>query len=812
MTEQYLCLHGHFYQPPRENPWLNFVELQPSARPFHDWNERITRECYGPNTRARVLGQEGRLAKLVNNFEYMSFNIGPTLIGWLERANPWIYQQIITADRTSRTRNLDHGNALAQVYNHLIMPLANQRDKLTQIRWGLADFEHRFGRKAEGMWLAETAVDSETLKLLAEAGLKFTILSPDQAQKVRTRPSQGPAGPWEDVGGGRIDPRRPYRVFLDGAERIFFDVFFYDGPISRALAYQGLLNSGPALLARIEQAMGEDKDGPRLVNLATDGETYGHHSRFGEMALAWLCDHLEKERPWPRVVNYGAFLELHPPDHEVRIIENSAWSCPHGVERWRSDCGCRVGSPGDWNQAWRTPLRQGLDWLADKLASIFQRRGGRLLKDPWAARDDYISVLLRPTSEAKEEFFGRHQKRDLSKTQKTEVIRLLESQRMSLFMFTSCGWFFDDISGLEPIQNLKYAARAIDLVQEWDKTDLEAGLMTFLRQAKSNDPTYGDGAEIFRTQVLPARMDPSTRAAHFALGQLLARDGLEDCPVTKGARSIKRRRLSAPGLEVLIGEIRIEDDWTGQEAVRGFTALHHGPARLTCLIDEAPGPNLDKMTKEIHPALEEVSPDQVLEIAAGSMKFPRSYNLMDLIPDTRNRLIRHLALDVHTQFMNRIREFYDSHLEVLSLLLDTNEPVPETQGYLFRLVAGDRLLRLLEEGRNGQGLNWAELREVARRMKTLGLNLNEPAAVDLAAACLRREFQALSEEPNPETITNIREFLRLAQDLGLALDLWESQNAFYDLDHRPGFREQRSPEIQNAFKELGGALGFLISA
>jgi len=810
MTEKYLCIHGHFYQPPRENPWLNFVELQPSARPFHDWNERVTRECYAPNTRARVLDQEGRLAKLVNNFEYMNFNFGPTLLGWLEKANPWVYQQIITADLNSRTKNRGHGNALAQVYNHVIMPLADRRDKLTQIRWGLADFEHRFGRKAEGMWLAETAVDSETLKLLAEAGLKFTILSPDQAQKVRARPSQGPAGPWEEVTGGRIDPRRPYRVFLDGAERVFFDLFFYDGPISRAVAYQGLLHSGAALSARLEQAMGEDKSGLRLVNLATDGETYGHHSRFGEMALAWLFTYLETEPERPRVINYGAFLELHPPDHEVRIIENSSWSCSHGVERWRADCGCRVGSPEGWNQAWRAPLRQGLDWLAEKLASIFQRRGGRLLKDPWAARDDYVSILLNPTPEAKEDFFDRHQKRDLTKAQKSEALRLLESQRMSLFMFTSCGWFFDDISGLEPVQNLKYAARAIDLAQEWDKTDLEAGLMTFLRQAKSNDPAYGDGAEIFRTQVAPARVDPDRAAAHFALGQVLGRNGFEDCPVSQKVRPVKRRRLSAPGLEVLMGEVRVEDDWLGQEAIRGFTALHHGPARLTCLVGEAPGLNLDKITREMRPALEEVSPQQALEIASGYIKSPRRYSLMDLIPDTRNRLIRLLALDVHAQFMNRIREFYDSHREILSLLLETNEAVPETQGYLFRLVAGDRLLRLLEEGRNGQGLNWAELQEVARRMKTLGLNLNEPAAVDLAAACLRREFQALAEKPKLETINDIREFLRLAQDLGLTLDLWESQNTFYDLYHRPGFKENLGLDAQTALEELGRSLGFSV--
>ena len=419
-TDTYLCIHGHFYQPPRENPWLGVVEAQPSARPHHDWNMRITRECYGPNGRARILGEEGRIAKLLNNYEYMSFNFGPTLLSWLEQADPDTYGRILAADQASRLKYNGHGNALAQVYNHIIMPLANQRDRQTQIRWGLADFRSRFGREAEGLWLSETAVDNQTLALLAREGLKFTILAPDQARRIRPLADCGQTEAWEDISDGRIDPRRPYRVFpVSGDKSLYLDVFFYDGPISRSVAYDRLLSSGAELLGRIEMAAGTKADGPRLVNLATDGESYGHHFAFGEMALAWVFNKLETDHEI-KPINYGAFLEISPPRYEVEILENTSWSCAHGVERWRSDCGCCVACQPGWNQAWREPLRQGLDWLRDELAIVFDSRGREVFRDPWAARDDYVSVLLSPGNEARAAFLKRQAKGELSDPQKTD--------------------------------------------------------------------------------------------------------------------------------------------------------------------------------------------------------------------------------------------------------------------------------------------------------------------------------------------------------------------------------------------------------
>ncbi|HLD48057.1 MAG TPA: glycoside hydrolase, partial [Desulfobaccales bacterium] len=358
--EKYICIHGHFYQPPRENPWLEAIELQDSAFPYHDWNERIAAECYAPNTLSRILDGEGRIIRLPNNYARISFNFGPTLLAWMMDKTPEIYEAILAADRQSQERFSGHGSALAQAYSHMIMPLAHRRDKYTQVLWGIRDFEHRFGRPPEGMWLPETALDIETLDIMAELGLRFTILAPRQAHKVRKIGQ----GPWRDVRGGRIDPTTPYLLKLCKGQTI--NLFFYDGPISQGIAFEDVLERGENLASRLVNAFSAERPWPQLVHIATDGETYGHHRTHGDMALAYALDHLETENS-VFLTNYGEFLEKYPPSFEVKILENSSWSCVHGVERWRQDCGCNSGLRPGWSQAWRTPLREALDWLRDTL-------------------------------------------------------------------------------------------------------------------------------------------------------------------------------------------------------------------------------------------------------------------------------------------------------------------------------------------------------------------------------------------------------------------------------------------------------------
>ena len=513
-TERYVCIHGHFYQPPRESPWTGRVEREPSAAPFHDWNRRIAAECYQPNAAALIRDAHGRLLERVDNYRRMSFDFGPTLLSWMERAMPELHHAVVTADRAGRERFGGHGPAMAQAHGHLILPLANRRDKQTQILWGLADFEYRFGRFPEGMWLPETAADVETLDLLALHGLRFTVLEPSQAARVRAldpepAPHRGESvtasetetAPWRDVTDGRIDTSVPY--LHRGPSGRPLALFFYDGALARGVAFDGLLHDGDELVEALVGALEGAGSGPRLSHLATDGETFGHHHRHGEMALAWALRRIEREGE-AELTTYGRFLDLCPPVHGVQIVEPSSWSCAHGVERWRSDCGCHTGGEPGWNQRWRTPLRRALDRFRDALDLRFVELAGRWVDDPWAARDDYIRVLLAPSAESHGRFLERHRRRPLGAGEAARLWKLLEMQRHRMAMFTSCGWFFNDPAGLETVQVLRYAARAAELAAELFGDDLEVRLVRDLDAVHGNRVEEGTGRDIWRRRVAPS--------------------------------------------------------------------------------------------------------------------------------------------------------------------------------------------------------------------------------------------------------------------------------------------------------------------
>jgi len=455
LTVRSIVIHGHFYQPPREDPWLNQVAAEPSAAPYHDWNERIERESYRAVVAARVYAPDGRIAHIVNTLASISFNFGATLLEWLERETPGTYAAVLEADRASRARHAGHGNAIAMPYHHVIMPLASRRDKITEVRWGIADFRRRFGRGPEGMWLPETAVDPETLDVLAAEGIAFTILAPHQVEQA---PADGSAGRYRTSGGRSIA------------------LFVYDGPISHDVAFGSLLKDASAWAERL-LAPGKRGHERRLVAVATDGETYGHHHKFGEVALAWVLRELERRRD-ARVENFAAFLARHRPEQEVKLVAPTSWSCAHGVERWRADCGCRMAPERPTQQRWRAPLREALDWLAGELHARFQQEGGALFADPWAARDAYGT----------------------DRTADGRARELLEMERNALRMFTSCGWFFDDIAGIETIQILRYAARAIELAGA-DAPRLEAGVLERLARAQSNERAEGTGRDVYRNHV-----------------------------------------------------------------------------------------------------------------------------------------------------------------------------------------------------------------------------------------------------------------------------------------------------------------------
>jgi len=832
---KYLCVHGHFYQPPRENPWLDTIERQETAFPYHDWNERVTRECYGPNTRGRLHGKGGRILRLVNNYEYMSFNFGPTLLMWLEDAYPWIYSQILSADRAGSLRYRGHGNALAQVYNHIIMPLASPRDRITQIRWGLADFRHRFGRDAEGMWLAETAVDNQTLRMMADEGIKFTILSPTQAQAVRPlvkrryTPADA-AGPgighgsssWQDVSGGRIDPSRPYRVMLDKEGPRFIDVFFYDGPLSRSVAYEKILSSGADLLSRINYIFKNHKDGPRLVNIATDGESYGHHFKFGEMALTWLFDHLEQDREIG-LTNYGMFLELFPPENEVRIFENSSWSCSHGIERWRSDCGCSVGGNPAWNQAWRKPLRQGLDWLATELSIIFEERAGRFVKDPWLARDEYIKLLLYRSKDKKKDFLASHSARPLNDDEEVELFRLMESQRMALYMFTSCGWFFDDISGIEAIQVLMYASRAIELVRLWSKKDLESGLMGFLTKAKSNDRRYGHGGNIYQGLVKASAVGPSLLTANYALTSLVR--GVEiGSWLSELVHVLWVKDIDINGMMANLGEVNVNEKMTTMTFRKRYLAIRRKDGKtITCLVGKRSGLDPEQLAEEIRSALS-LSFDQGMDIFSRHASDAQRFDLKDLIPDVQKWIINGMANNLFSQIKGSMSTHYESLQEYINILQEASERSPSFLDISFRLLFIDELLNILALAPGKKSIDFNDLLRPASltgpvypkpspekgAAEFLGDILRESALVQKGQGFLRSNMDSIAQSNNIVSMENIINFLKFVRGLNMEPDLWECQNLYYDLSRDDRFLNALSLDGRKLFQNLGRTLGFLI--
>ncbi|HEX9842336.1 MAG TPA: DUF3536 domain-containing protein, partial [bacterium] len=490
-----LTIHGHFYQPPRENPWTEYIDGEPSAAPFPDWNTRILAECYRPNAFARIVDAYGRVERIVNNYRNISYNFGPTLLSWMELHDPATYRRILEADRSSAARHGGHGNAIAQAYNHAILPLCNERDRVTQVRWGVADFRHRFGREPEAMWLPETACNDNVLGTLIDEGLRFTILSPYQAERVRPLGAGDDA--WQSVPDGSIETGRAYRYFhRDGSGRSLA-LFFYDGAIARSIAFEGGLASSQAFAERFRQA---SRGADVLVHTATDGESYGHHTKFGDRTLAHALE-MEAERHGLRVINYGEFLEHHPPGWEVQLKpgpngEGTAWSCAHGVGRWYWNCGCHTGGQEGWQQAWRTPLRESLDMLREFGITVFQEQGGELLLDPWAARDAYAALVLDRTRD-KAEFLRPLARKALDREEQERALMLLEMQRQAMLMYTSCGWFFNDLSGIETVQVMKYAGRVLALMDDLGFGSPRERFLEILGEARSNLPELGSGADIF---------------------------------------------------------------------------------------------------------------------------------------------------------------------------------------------------------------------------------------------------------------------------------------------------------------------------
>jgi alpha-amylase/alpha-mannosidase (GH57 family) len=767
--DRYICIHAHFYQPPRENPWLEAVEGQESARPYHDWNERITAECYAPNTAARILDAQGRIRQIINNYSRISFNFGPTLLSWMAESERETCQRIIDSDRDSQKRFSGHGSALAQGYNHMILPLANQRDKETQIRWGIRDFVHRFGRTPEGMWLPETAVDVETLEVLARHGIRFTILAPHQAARVRRMGSRA----WKDLSGGRIDPSRSYLARLPSGQKI--SLFFYDGPISQAVAFEKLLDNGHHFVERLRNGFSAKRTWPQLVHIATDGETYGHHHKYGEMALSYALEKIESEAV-ARLTNYGEFLEKFPPGHEVQIVENTSWSCMHGVGRWQEDCGCNFGREG-WNQQWRRPLRTALNSLRDHTAALFEQQASAFLRDPWAARNDYIEVVLDRSPETVRGFLGKHSRRELKQDEIVTVLKLLEMQRHAMLMFTSCGWFFEEISGIETAQVLLYSGRVIQLAHEVSGVNLEPDFLRLLAEARSNIPEMGDGAQVYQRLVKPAFADLCKVSAHFAISSVF--NGAQEHPRFCYEFSIQdSRRADSGPASLAVGQAHVTSKITRESRDIGYAVIHFGDHVLQAGVRDATTTGTHNLASaEAVEAFSRGDVPQTLRLLDQNFN-GMQYSLRSLFHDEQKRILSIILGKTLSDAEAAYHAIYERHGTLLRFLREMDQPVPEVLRNTAEFVL-NRDLRHTLESDPVDAVRVSMLMELTKRE---GAQPNAEGLSYAASNALNRIMQQLRQEPHKRALLeNANVLSGLFRLFPFPVNFWQAQNIFYSL-------------------------------
>ncbi len=778
--KRYLVIHGHFYQPPRENPWTERIERQRSASPYHDWNERITRECYLPNTRSRRLDGYGRITRLVNNYEWISFNFGPTLLSWLEETHREVYEKILEADRESAERLGGHGNAIAQAYNHIIMPLANRHDRETQIVWGRRDFERRFGREPEGLWLPETAVNDETLSMVIDAGFSFLVLSPTQAESVR---SLAKRGSWTDVSDGSIPTGCPYRCFglSGGKDARYIDIFFYDSPLAHDVSFNHILRNGDAFAEAISQAYSRTKGD--LVVIASDGENYGHHEPFADMALAYLIDEGAR-RNRITLTNFGAYLESAAPAYEVRLKkgsggEGTSWSCVHGVGRWKEDCGCNTGAPPGWNQAWRGPLRKGLNILREALADLFEHEGGRLLKDPWSARNDYIDVIENRTPENSEAFVTAHAAGQLGPSERARALTLLESQRNALLMFTSCGWFFNDISGIETVQLLMYAARAIELAGD---DSLEEKLLELLATAKSNITGVGTGADLYRDATRGTAVDMPALVAQHAIYSYLF--GPEESLEIFGHffEPGETSTLELDSTVVQMGSVGVTSPYALDVRNWNYALFIEREAGYRCFLGEsASRKEIQELERASARAAAKGNAGELLDEAA--RLFPRlSYRLADLNPEDRERVLRTLAVNKLEALEEGYRKLYLETRDLLRMLAESS--IETTQGLLVpaRTTLTGMLLTEIEQWEHSLDTErLSGIRNVLAEASYYGVPIDKTAATEAFTELVNERIQGLSGRLDPHLPGALLGFVSLVDEIGVGFEEGSIQNLLYPL-------------------------------
>ena len=801
-------MHGHFYQPPRENPWLETVEVQESAAPYHDWNDRIAAECYAPNGAARITNRENEIVRIVNNYSRMSFNFGPTLLSWLADQAPRTYRMVIDADKASAQRYGGHGSAVAQVYNHMILPLANRRDSITQIRWGIADFEFRFGRKPEGMWLAETAVNRATLDLMAAEGIRFTILAPSQCARIRPLGSED--WNWTPIAHGSVDTRHPYLVNLDEGRSIA--VFFYDGPTSRAVAFEGLLNSGESFGRRLLEGFRPNDNKPQLSHIATDGESYGHHHRYGEMALAYAM-HWVETNDHARLTNYGEFLATFPPEWEAEVVEDTSWSCSHGIERWRSDCGCSGGRPG-CNQQWRGPLREALDMLRDETAPLAEAFSASLFKDLWRARDAYIHVMLDRTPAIVDRFFSEHAVRELSPAERVAALDLMELERHAQLMYTSCGWFFDEVSGIETVQIIAYAGRVLQLAAKLfgePGAALEPRFLELLARAKSNLPEAGDGAELYRKYVLNIRVNLEQVAAHYAISSIFRTYPDESELFCFDVRRSAYESLASGRGKIALGRASIRSRITGETEELGFAVLHLGDQNLSaavraiCAANQEEIDTFNEFAGQVRTAVHRANLPEVIRVIDryfGTL----AYSLTSLFSDEQHRILRTILDRTVAEMEDSLRKIYEDHISLLRFLTESGMAAPPALALAANFAINSSLRRAIEaDPFDPNEIQTLLGRAAADQVELDTPNLSFAAGQRMKWTMVQLEAATEADRAMKGAVQTALTVATTLRSLPFDVILWQAQNIWNDLFRRSD-KDYWSPEWKLLFKKLGEAL------
>ncbi len=850
MAKRFICIHGHFYQPPRENPWLETVETQESAAPYHDWNERITAECYATNGASRIVDKQNRITQIVNNYARISFNFGPTLLSWLAENAPRAYRAVLDGERRSWEFFKGHSSALAQVYNHIILPLANERDRRTQIRWGIADYKARFGQMPEGMWLAETAADSRTLEIMAEEGIRFTVLAPHQCRRIRAiqyerrasertsaeriadRSGKRPhpmdpltlppsaitsAGEWIETPGtateATVDTTRPYLVRFSSGRSLA--VFFYNGPISRAVAFEGLLNSGEVFAARLKSGF-RDGSQPQLVHIATDGESYGHHHKHGEMALSYALKLLEQD-PSVELANYGSFLAAYPPTMEAEIVEETSWSCAHGVERWRSNCGCNGGHPG-WNQSWRGPLRQALDLVRNGVASLTERIGAPLFRDVWAARDAYIAVILDRSPETLESFLHAHAAPELTHEQRVQALGLMEMQRHTQLMYTSCGWFFDDISGIETVQVIAYAARVLQLARALSgemTLEMETAFLEHLAEARSNVVAESDGAHIYRERVLPMETTLEQVAAHFAISGVYSSFADETELFCYRIRRLSEEALASGNGRLALGHLRLESNITGHAEDFTYAVMHFGDQNISAgvkIFRTEDAESLRQLTESLREIVSRADFAEVIRLL--DRNYDLKYSLRSLFRDEQRRIVKLILRSALRDIEASMTSIYENHSSLLHYL--SHAGLPKPQG--LTLAAGFAINVGLKRALDEDAVDGARVRELLRMAAEDDIALDAAELSYQADQKMKRTMVELQmTSGGMEALERALVLARLLREMPFELNLWQAQNLWYEIfrsaEHTlTGHPTEQHPAWRQRFNELGECLGIACDA